>query len=383
MLIWLLSAGNFVIGMGAFVVIGLLEPLADGLGVGPGQAGALLTIYAAAYAVGSPLGVALTGGVPRRSLLTAAMAVFGLAAAASAVAPTWGVLAGVRVLAALGAGLYTPVAAAVAAGTAAPDRRGKALANVFFGLTLAQVAGVPAGSFVAYSFGWQWGFAVVAVLALPVALGLWWRVPRELPFQPARLAALGAALRDPAGMVAVSFTTIFLGGIYVLFTYFGPLVAATMGYGRDGITLAFLVFGLGAVIGNLAGGRMADRLGPARTLALLVAAQAALMPLFALLPMPGAVFFGLVLLWSVAGWSFHAPQQVRLVVLTPERQNVILALNAAAIYVGAALGSWAGGLVVAGPGLPWIGPAGAAVTLLAGGALWLSARLSPRPPPAA
>ena len=137
--------------MGAFVVIGMLNPLADGLGLGISEAGWVMTVYALAYAVGSPIVVSLTGNWSRRFVLTLGLVLFGMAAVASALSLSAAPLYAARGLAALGAGLFTPVAAAVAATTSPPEQRGKSLAAVFFGLTLAQVLGIPAGSFIAYT----------------------------------------------------------------------------------------------------------------------------------------------------------------------------------------------------------------------------------------
>ena len=246
MLVSLLSAGNFVIGMGAFVIFGILSPMAQGLGLSEAGAGHVLTVYALAYAVSSPLAVAATGRLSRRTVLAGGMALFGLSALGSALAPSPELLYAARALGALGAGVYTPVAASVAAATSAPEERGRALARVFFGLTLAQVLGVPVGSFLAYSLGWRSSFLAVAALAAPCTVALVLLVPGRLAFQPTRLASLAATLRDWRTMLAVAFTVTYLVPIYVVYTYLAPLLETTMGFGRDGVTAAFLALGLGA-----------------------------------------------------------------------------------------------------------------------------------------
>ncbi|NKX45320.1 MFS transporter [Roseicyclus persicicus] len=376
LLIPVLSAANFVIGMGAFMVIGMLVPVADDLGLTTAGAGWIMTIYALSYAVLSPLAVAATGRIGRRRVLTAGMATFGLASLLALLAPTAEVLLAARGLAALGAGLTTPVAAAVVAATSPPERRARALAAVFFGLTLAQVLGVPAGGWLAYTFGWRSAFGVVAALALPCAWLIWRRVPAGLRLAPVGLSDLGAVLRDIRPMSAVLFTTTFLGAIYVVFTYFAALLEARMGYGRDGVTLVLLVFGLGAVVGNLVGGALSDRIGAYRTLMVLAVAQVGLLLPFSALPMPDAALLALVFVWSVFGWSFAAPQQLRVIGIAPERASVLLALNAAAIYVGAAVGAAIGGAVIGLAGLDALGVAAALAALVALGNLVLSRRLN-------
>ena len=164
-LLLLLAFGNFIIGMGAFVVIGIISPIADGLGVSKASAGMVLTTYAFAYAILSPLVAALTGQVSRRAVLLCAMALFLAGNVASALSHTVFMLSASRIVVALGGALFTPIAAGVAVAISAPETRGKALATVFGGVTLAQVIGVPMGAWLAYRFGWAAAFWTVSALA--------------------------------------------------------------------------------------------------------------------------------------------------------------------------------------------------------------------------
>lgn len=373
-LITLLSAGNFVIGMGAFVVIGMIAPVSDDLGVSTAQAGFLITVYALGYAVLSPLLVSWTGALGRRRVLAIGMGLFGLGALLSAIAPGIETLYAARVIMAAGAGMFTPVSAAVAAGLSSPQERGRVLAAVIFGLTLAQVAGVPVGAWVAYTFGWRFAFWLVLALALIALWLVWTRVPKGLTFQPVALRDLGRVLRNGLVMGAVLFTATFLGAIYIPFTYFQPLLSETMGFGRDGISLALFVFGLGSVAGNILGGVMADRIGSIRTLAILCLAQTVIMPVFSALPLPVWQLYALVFIWPVFGFSFMAAQQLRLLYLAPQSASVVLALNAAAIYLGAAVGSTAGAVVVSSAGLHMLGVIGGVAALATLGHLLLSHR---------
>jgi len=373
-LIALLSACNFVVGMGAFIVIGMVPLLSDDLGISTAAAGGTMTAYAIAYAVMSPLLVSLTGQIGRRRVLAAGLTIFALASLLSAVSTNITMLYIARALAAAGAGIVTPVGAAVVAALAPPKAQGKSIAAFYFGLTLSQVLGVPAGGWVAYTFGWRAAFWIVLVLTSIAALLVWVRVPAGLRFKPVTLTDLGNALKDGVIMGAVLFTASFLGAIYVLFTYLAPLMAGTMGYGRDGITLVLLVFGLGAVAGNLMGGWMTDRLGSIKSLVILCLAQIVLMPMFSGLPLAPWLLFILVFAWSVMGWSFVAPQQVRLLHLAPNIAGVVLALNAAAIYVGTAAGSAIGGAVQTVGDITWLGAAAGIAALGALGHILLSHR---------
>jgi len=362
--LWLLALANFVIGMGAFVVVGVLSPLAQAFEVSRPQAGALMSVYAATYAIASPLLVAATGRLDRRRLLAIGLALFGLGALAAALAPSFALLLAARALMALGGGLVTPVAASVGVALAGPGRQGRALAIVFGGLTFAQVLGVPAGAWLGYAFGWAAAFIVVAVLALlgwaAVALAL----PAGIVVPVATLASLGAVLRSGRLMLAISFTALFIGALYVCYTFLAPLLETLYGLSRDGVTGMLALFGLGAVVGNAMGGRLTDRIGSRRTLVLLCLAQCLLMPALTLPTWPVAAVGALILVWSVFGWSFMVPQQARLAALDPARLPVLFALNASAIYVGATLGSGVGGAVLKDLGLHALGLFGAALALV-------------------
>jgi len=373
-LLALLAFGNFIVGMGAFVVIGIVTPIAEGLEVSQASAGIVLTSYAAAYALLSPLGAAITGTFARRTVLVSAMALFLLGSMASALSSDIFMLAASRVVVALGAAIFTPIAAGVAVAVSPPERRGKALATVFGGVTLAQVAGVPLGAWMAYRFGWESTFWAVAVLAALGVIVLFFAIPRNVRFQAAALAQTWAAIKDMRTMFAIAFTATFITAGYIVFTFFGPLIEASVGTNPEARTGLLILYGIGAVAGNYAGGILADRIGGKNTLIILCAGQAILMPLFSIVPLPVFIFAALVGVWPAFGWSFMAPQQSRLASLAPEAISLVLALNAAMIYVGIALGSAAGAFILEWKGLAALGVSGGLAMLLALGHLLLSGR---------
>jgi predicted MFS family arabinose efflux permease len=361
----LLALGNFVVGMGAFVVIGIISPIAAGLSVSQADAGIILTAYAIAYALLSPVGAAITGQLPRHLVLVGALVVFLAGTIASALAESLQMLVASRVVVAFGAALYTPLSAGVAVAISSADQRGRALARVFGGMTLAQVVGVPAGAWLAYRFGWTSAFWAVGALTAAVAVVLATAVPRNVAFQAANLSTLGRALRDARLMFATTFTATIMTAVYIVFTFFGPLIEASVGTDPETRTLYLLLYGSAAVVGNFVGGTLSDRIGPFRTLLVICAVQAALMPLLSTMPWSPVVFGALVTLWSVFGWSFMAPQQSRLVNLAPQAQALALALNAAMIYVGIAIGSAIGSSLFNWQGLSSLGLAGGLVAVFA------------------
>jgi DHA1 family inner membrane transport protein len=286
-------------------------------------------------------------------------------------------LNGTRVLAAAGAGLFTPIAATVAAMLSPEDQRAKALAAVFFGLTMSQVVGVPASSWIAYTFGWRWAFGLVVAVGLPCLWLIWTRVPAGLRFEPVTLRDLRDVLGEGRLMLAIAFTATFIGAQYVLFTYIAPLLSMTMGFGRDGIAFMLMIAGVGAVAGNVIGGYMSDRFGWRVTLTIVCLIQASVLPVFSFLPLPPVALMAVVFFWSLGSWSFMAAQQTRLITLAGHRAPVVLALNAAAIYLGAAVGSSLGGLLINTLGLLSLGIGAGLGAALALVHLTLSARLEP------
>lgn len=371
----LLALLNFAVGLGAFVVIGVLSPVAAHFGVSRADAGWLMTVYAIVYAVSSPLLVATTGHWSRGRVLAVGIGLFIAGAVLASAATAFGVLVAARVLMALGGGLLTPVAAAVAVIGVEPSARGRALARVFGGLTLAQAAGVPVGAWLGYTFGWRSAFEAVAVVSTIAAVALWRTMPRDLHAAPTSLASLRQVLASGRLMGAVGFTALFVGGLYVVYTYLAPLFETRWSLAGSGVSAMLLVFGLGAVVGNALGGWMTDRIGAVRTLLVLCAAQAVAMPLLTLAPMPVLAAAAVVAAWSVFAWSFMVAQQARLVALAPPLVPVLFALNAAAIYVGASVGSLAGGQVLSAAGVGALGPAGALLAVAAAASILLVARV--------
>lgn len=360
-----LAFGNFIVGMGAFVVIGIVTPIAEGLNISKASAGVVMTTYAFAYAVLSPAAAAATGNVPRRAILTSALVIFCLGTILSALSTNVTMLAASRIVVALGAAMFTPVAAGVAVAISAPERRGKALATVFGGLTLAQVAGTPFGAWISYRVGWESAFWVVAALAAVGAVVMALAVPRDIRFQAIGLGAIVTVLRDRRIMFATAFTATFVAALYVVFTSLGPLIEASVGRNPEIRTGFLVLYGSGAVLGNYVGGMLTDRIGGRNTLLILCLAQIAIMPFFSVIPLGWLPFALLVGAWSAFSWSFMAPQQARLAFIAPQTISLVLALNAAMIYVGIAIGSALASRILAWQGLAALGLAGGLAAVLA------------------
>lgn len=368
-ILFVLAVGNFVLGIAAFVVLGLLTTMSRSLSVEPATLARIMTEYAVAYAIGAPLVIAATGRLPRRLVLTAGMALTGIGALICSVATTMLTVEIARVIGALGAGLYGPAVAGVAVSTASPERRATALSTVFMGFTAAQGIGTPAGTWLGYTFGWETTFAIVGGLALIMAALIWRTVPAAIPFSPTSLPELRRVVRTGPVLVALMFTVAFIAATYTTLTFIAPILETRLGVGRDGLSTYMMIYGAMAFVAAVFGGMIADRVGPSRALLFLCACHAVLHPLVTqgpTSPLAVAVILGC---WSLFGWSHFTMQQSRLVAIAPKDAQLVIALNSSMLYVGIAVGSWLATQLVAIP--DWRGIAAGSFSLVVAAAVIL------------
>ena len=205
-------------------------------------------------------------------------------------------------------------------------------------------------------------------------------VPADVQFQPQSLGVLGRTLLSPRHLVAVLLTVTIATSGYLGMTFMGPLAEYRLGMGRDGVALILGAGGLGAVIGNLLSGRLVDRLGPSGALLLFITGQAIVLPAMTLIPFNLALGLFLSFLWSLVGWGFTVPQQARLMAIDPQTQGVMLALNAAGIYLGSGIGSALAGAVYQSWGIEATGVVGGVIAAVAIAHLFLSDWLIRRNP---
>ncbi|HSV81469.1 MAG TPA: MFS transporter [Ramlibacter sp.] len=360
-----LSATNFAQGLGAFSMIGILALVARDFALQPSQAGLLLSLYAAVYAIASPLLVAASGVLERRSVLAGGLLFVGGGAAAAALAPNFAVLLLARCVMALGGAVTTPVAASIGVATSHPDARGRVLATVFAGLVLAQSAGVPFSAWLGGLWSWRAPLLLVFGVSALALAAVAWKVPRRLPVQVSSLAALGAVLRMPHALAAVSFIVFYVGCNLTLLTYLAPYLGTRFDLSQTQVAAALLAYGGFAFAGNAVGGRLTDRFGSGRTLVLLAAIMLVVLPAITLGDWPLAPTLLLVGLWGLFGWAVHVPQQARLAQTDPARAPLLLALHSAGIYLGVSLGATLAGLVLQWGDARWLGPAGASLAVCA------------------
>ncbi|KVN64478.1 MFS sugar transporter [Burkholderia ubonensis] len=378
-----LTISAFAIGTTEFVIVGLIPTIAADLAVTLPSAGLLVSLYALSVAIGAPLLTALTGRVPRKTLLAGLMALFTVGNLVAWQAPGYESLIVARILTGLAHGVFFSVGSIIATTLVPKDKAASAIATMFSGMTVAFVAGIPLGTFIGQHFGWRATFLIVALFGLVAFLGAVAFVPRRLPqTEPAPLARQFRVLAQPRLLLVFAMTAVGYGGSLIAFTYMAPLLEQIAGFTPSQVSLVLVGYGVSVAFGNVWGGKLADRVGPVRALKqiflLLAVVLLALtftvhVKWLAILTMLawGAVAFG-----NVPGLQVYVVKQARH--FAPDAADVASGFNIAAFNLGVAGGSSLGGLIVAHVGLghtPWIA---AVVTLGAFALTALSGRLDQR-----
>ena len=351
--LYALAAGAFGIGVTEFVIMGLLLEVSRDLGVSVAAAGMLISGYALGVVVCAPILTVFTATWNRKRVLIGLMVIFIIGNAACALAPSYDLLMAARILTALAHGTYFGVGSVFAASMVGKDKQASAIAIMFTGLTLANILGVPAGTWLGQQFSWRMTFWAVTLIGLAALAVLILLVPtdRSRAAQSGWRADLKAVSR---ASVLLGFLTTVLGfaGVFTLFTYIAPLLTQVSGFADTAVSPILLIFGGGLVAGNLLGGKLAD----IRLKTALIGSMAALALVLAIMSAAfgnqtaAVVLTGLL---GVAGFATVPPlQSWVLSKAVGAGESLASSLNIAAFNLGNALGAWAGGLAISrGPGL--------------------------------
>ncbi len=373
-----LSVGYFVMGIAGLSVVGLNAPIADALAIPPGQVALLMTIFAGTYAVAAVGLQMLIGGWNRQRLILLGLGAIALGCVGAALSTSFAALAAARVVMALGAALVGPMASASGAALAPPARRGEALGVVFTGMTVSTVLGVPISAWIGHAYGWPAAMLLIGALAAVTAALVQRLVRGTGRGQRTSAADLFGVFGDLRLTTAILVMMFQMAAQFSLYAMMPAYLVKVQGFAEAQIPLVLFGFGLGGIVGNQIATRLVGTLGPERLIAIAIAGVACSAVTLFLVP-PGPVAAAAVLApLSATGFLIMAPQQARLVAMAPDRQNLVLSLNASAIYVGMAAGSAIGGTMFStiGGGLLPLGTA--ALSLMA----FASFKASRRRPPA-
>ncbi|ALO42651.1 MFS transporter [Pseudoalteromonas phenolica] len=365
-----LTLSAFAIGTTEFVIVGLVPTIAADLGVSLPSAGLLVSLYALGVAVGAPVLTALTGRWDRKLVLLTLMALFVAGNLLAWQAPSYESLITARILTGLAHGVFFSIGSTIATSLVSKDKEASAIAIMFTGLTVALVTGVPLGTWIGQELGWRATFLVVSVLGLIALIGSAILVPKNLKQSaPAKITDQLKVLTQPRLLLVYAMTAVGYGGTFVAFTYLAPILEQVSGFASSSIGWIMLVYGVSVAVGNIWGGKLADKMGPVKALQLIFSALALVLLVFTFTAQSqiGAVLT--VLIWGAFAFGNVPGLQVYVVQLaekhTPNAVDVASGLNIAAFNVGIAFGSVVGGVIVEDMALTDTAWIGAAIVVLA------------------
>lgn len=378
-LVWL-AVGSFAMSTVGFVFSSLLPAIARDAHISVPHAGYLITAFSLSYAIGAPVLSALAGAVDRRRVLAVTMLFFVAGNAGAALSASFETLLAAQILMGMAAGLFAATAQATAVALAGPDHRARAIAVVVGGTTFAVALGAPAGSLIAALWGWRGAFLAVALLGFVCAAILWLRLPHGVRGTSLTLRERLTAVGRPGILPSLLVTLLYLTGGFTIISYLAPLAIEGAGLPHLAMPAMLLAFGVGAVIGNMASGYIADRIGATRMVVLSLLMSAAICIVLALVlklvphDLSGPLLIALMVPWGIVGWAFPPAQASRIVGYAPDLAHLTLSLNASALYLGIALGTVVGGRILEYATPSDLGLAAAAFPLAALLMLWAGRR---------
>lgn len=367
-----LTISAFAIGTTEFVIVGLIPTIAEQLGVTVPSAGLLVTIYALGVAIGAPVLTALTSRIPRKLLLVGLMVLFTLGNLLAWQSPSYESLVVARLLTGLAHGVFFSIGSTIATSLVAKEKAASAIAIMFGGLTVALVTGVPQGTFIGQQFGWRETFLAVSLIGAVATLASIILVPSNIKNQgSAGVREQLKVLTHPRLLLIYAITALGYGGVFTTFTFLAPMMQELAGFSAPTVSWILLAYGVAVAVGNIWGGKLADRHGAVRALSFIFAALAVLLLVFqftashSIAALLTVIVMGVFAFGNVPGLQVYVVQKAAQ--YTPNAVDVASGLNIAAFNIGIALGSVIGGQTVASLGLaqtPWIGALIVVVALL-------------------
>ncbi|MCU6791080.1 MFS transporter [Paenibacillus sp. WQ 127069] len=372
-----LTAGAFAIGMTEFIIMGLLPNVANDLGVTIPQAGQLITSYALGVAFGAPLLTIFTHKVPQKKLLILLMCIFIVGNALSVVAPSYYLLIAARVMTAFAHGTFLGVGSIIAARLVAPEKRAGAVSMVLAGLTIANIIGVPFGTFIGQQLGWRASFGAITIMGIISLIGIIKFIPVIRQEHVPSLAKEFRSLINPQVLLVLVTGAFGCASLFSVFTYITPMLESISGFAEHSVTWILVLFGFGVTIGNMLGGRLADwKLKPA--LIINFAVLAVILSLLTVTLSNPVLAVITIFLWGIAAFGIMPGIQIRIMNLAHEAPLLATTSSHSALNLGNASGAYLGGVTITYMGLssvPWLA---ACLAVLALGGVILSFGLEKR-----
>lgn len=371
-----LTVGAFAIGMTEFVIMGLLPNVAEDLNVSISSAGQLITAYAMGVAIGAPILTMVTHRLPQKLLLCLLMILFIVGNGISAFAPNYAFLMTARIITALTHGTFFGVGAVIAAGLVRPDKKAGAVSIMMAGLTIANIIGVPFGTFVGQHMGWRASFTAIAIAGVIALLGILLFIPKLQSGQGSNMGAQLKALIRPKLLYFLLICALGNSSLFAVFTYIAPMLQQISGFAEHSVTWILVLFGCGVTIGNIVGGRLADwKLMP--SILSIYVVICVLLTIFTFTVKQPILAVITIFLWGAASFSIMPGLQIKIMSLAESAPALASTSSHSAGNLGNACGAFIGGLVITHLGLsslPWVGALLAASALTLGSISYIQER---------
>ncbi|WDS34965.1 MFS transporter [Pseudoxanthomonas sp.] len=371
-----LAIGAFGIGTTEFSPMGLLPEIAQGVGVSIPTAGLLISAYAIGVTVGAPIMTLLLSRYGKRPALMLLMGIFTAGNLFSAFASGYLPLLLSRLLTSLNHGAFFGLGAVVAASVVPANRRASAVATMFMGLTIANIGGVPASTWIGQHLGWRWAFVIAAALGVITMLALRLALPVGQPGRKPDIAAELKVLTRPQVLTALATTVVGAGAMFTVYTYISPLLTTLTHASGNFVTLILVLVGVGFTLGNWLGGRLADwsLIGSTLVFFLSLAVLMLLMPWTIGHTWSAALMF---VLWGAAAFAIVPPVQTQVMQVAEQAPGLASSVNIGAFNLGNALGAaLGGGVLQLGLGYTAVPLAGGALAVLGLGLVGLNHHLA-------
>jgi DHA1 family inner membrane transport protein len=371
-----LTVGAFAIGMTEFVIMGLLPNVAEDLQVIISSAGQLITMYALGVAIGAPILTVLTHRIPQKKLLCLLMVLFILGNGISVFAPSYAVMMGARIITALTHGTFFGVGAVIASNLVRPDKRAGAVSIMMAGLTIANIIGVPLGTFIGQHMGWRSSFGAIAIMGVIALIGILIFIPQIRQDKPASVFLQIRSLIRPKLLLYLLIGALGNAGLFSVFTYITPLLTQVTGFAEHSVTWILILFGCGVTLGNIVGGKLADwKLMP--SVLGLYFTICVLLTLFTFTIYSPTAAVLTIFLWGAASFAVFPGLQVRVMSLAQAAPALASTSSHSAGNLGNAAGAFIGGWVIthlAITSLPWVGAVLVGLALILGIACYIAER---------
>ncbi|MDN3698499.1 MFS transporter [Vibrio cortegadensis] len=343
--VWILTLAAFAIGTAEFVIAGILPQIATSLSITEGQAGYLISAYALAIVIGGPVLTIYLARFNKKVVLTGLMALFIIGNVLSALAPTYHLLLISRVIAGLVQGPFYGIGAVVATNLVTEKMAGRAVGQMFAGLTLANVLGVPAGTWISLQFGWHTTFFTVAAFGAVAMISILTSINSTGHSEAKDIKTQLMAFKNPMLLISLAITALSWSGFMALYGYLAPIAMHITGYGESAVTWILVIVGVGLIIGNILGGRSSDKnLGKAS----MFWAVAMIISLIAVgLVVDNKILFVITaFIFGIASFANVPAMQLRVMNHGGEGQELAATANISAFNLANAFGGFLGGMVL-------------------------------------